>query len=94
MAQLGKGSFGEVYLVQKIDTKEKYAMKVLRKDRIISQNLLKYAMAERNVLSSSNHPFIVKLNYAFQTSTRLFLVIEYCPYNRIYARWGNVFPFT
>ena len=80
LAQLGKGSFGEVYLVQKIDTKEKYAMKVLRKDRIISQNLLKYAMAERNVLSSSNHPFIVKLNYAFQTSTRLFLVIEYCPY--------------
>ena len=79
LAQLGKGSFGEVYLVQKIDTKEEYAMKVLRKDKIIGQNLLKYAIAERNVLSLSDNPFIVKLYYAFQSSSKLFLVIEYCP---------------
>jgi hypothetical protein len=72
LAQLGKGSFGEVYLVQKINTKEKFAMKVLRKERIMGQNLLKYAIAERNVLSLSNHPFIVKLNFAFQTSSKLF----------------------
>ena len=79
LAQLGKGSFGEVYLVQKINTKEKFAMKVLRKERIMGQNLLKYAIAERNVLSLSNHPFIVKLNFAFQTSSKLFLILEYCP---------------
>ena len=78
LAQLGKGSFGEVYLVQKINTKEKFAMKVLRKERIMGQNLLKYAIAERNVLSLSNHPFIVKLNFAFQTSSKLFLILEYC----------------
>ena len=79
LAQLGKGSFGEVYLVQKINTKENFAMKVLRKERIMGQNLLKYAIAERNVLSLSNHPFIVKLNFAFQTSSKLFLILEYCP---------------
>ena len=79
LAQLGKGSFGEVYLVQKINTQEKYAMKVLRKERIMGQNLLKYAIAERNVLSLSHHPFIVKLNFAFQTSSKLFLILEYCP---------------
>ena len=79
LAQLGKGSFGEVYLVKKVNSEETYAMKVLRKERIMGQNLLKYAIAERNVLSTSHHPFIVKLNYAFQTSTKLFLVIEYCP---------------
>jgi serine/threonine protein kinase len=76
---LGKGSFGEVYLVQKINTQVLYAMKVLNKDRIMGQNLLKYAMAERNVLSLSNHPFIVKLNFAFQTSSKLFLILDYCP---------------
>ena len=31
---IGKGSFGKVYLVQKIDTGDLYAMKVLRKDFI------------------------------------------------------------
>ena len=79
LALLGRGSFGEVYLVQKISTKKNYAMKVLRKERIMGQNLSKYAIAERNVLSLSNHPFIVKLNYAFQNSTKLFLILEYCP---------------
>ena len=79
LAQLGRGSFGEVYLVQKINTKKNYAMKILRKERIMGQNLSRYALAERNVLSLSNHPFIVKLNYAFQSMTKLFLILEYCP---------------
>lgn len=36
-------------------------------------------MTERNVLSFTNHPFIVKLNFAFQTIDRLFLLLDYCP---------------
>jgi len=40
-------------------------MKVLRKDKIMGQNLIKYAMTERNVLSYVKHPFIVSLNFAF-----------------------------
>jgi hypothetical protein len=50
-------------------------MKILRKKDIISNhnnllkildnNLVKYAMSEKNILSVLNHPFIVKLNYAF-----------------------------
>ncbi|MCQ2815936.1 MAG: protein kinase [archaeon] len=76
---LGKGSFGEVYLVEKKDTKQKYALKVLDKDLITNQNITKYVMTERNVLSVSSHPFIVKLNYAFQTKYKLLLLLDYCP---------------
>ena len=76
---LGKGSFGEVFLVQKHDNKQLYAMKVLRKDKIMGQNLIKYAKTERNVLSYVKHPFIVSLNYAFQTPEKLFLILDYCP---------------
>jgi protein-serine/threonine kinase len=79
LQELGKGSFGEVYLVQKLDTMKLYAMKILKKDKILGQNLVKYALTERNVLSYVKHPFIVGLNYAFQTSDKLFLILDYCP---------------
>ena len=36
-------------------------------------------MTERSVLSVTNHPFIVKLMFSFQTSDKLFLILEYCP---------------
>lgn len=79
MGILGKGSFGEVFLVQQKDTGKLLAMKVLRKEVVVGQNLVKYVMTERNVLSYVRHPFIVALTAAFQTADRLFLLLDYCP---------------
>ena len=57
MEPLGKGSFGSVYLVSKKgETPTKYyAMKILEKDKVLSQNLVRYARTERNVLSLASH---------------------------------------
>ena len=67
-------------MVQKKSSKKLYAMKILQKDKIFSNNLVRYATTERNVLTYfTKHPFIVNLNYAFQTSTKLFLILDYCP---------------
>jgi len=35
-------------------------------------------MTERNVLSITNHPFIVELKYAFQDKDKLFMILNYC----------------
>jgi serine/threonine protein kinase len=75
---LGRGSFGEVYLVKLLSTGQLYAMKMLRKEKIIEEDLIKYAMVERNILSRVAHPFIVKLNFAFQSEDKLYLVLDYC----------------
>lgn len=76
---IGNGSFGEVYLVKHKRTKELFAMKVIHKLKIMSQNIIRYVMTEKRVMAHTNHPFIVKLRSAFQTKERLFLVMDYCP---------------
>ena len=77
--ELGKGSFGKVYLVKHKPRENLYALKVLEKKRAMATNLVRYTLAERNVLSRTQHPFIVRLHAAFQSSTKLFLVLQYCP---------------
>jgi len=78
-AILGKGSFGEVYQVVHKRTQCEYAMKVLKKSKVISKNLVRYTRTERNLLSYLRHPFIIRLHYAFQTPSCLVLVLQYCP---------------
>jgi serine/threonine protein kinase len=75
---LGTGSFGEVFLIERKQDKKLLAMKVLSKRKVRDQNLHRYALTERNVMASmGDHPFIVRLQYAFQTVERLFLVSDY-----------------
>lgn len=77
--QIGSGSFGTVYKVQKINTDEVYAMKSLSKPTLQKQRQLKYAISECKIMKQLKHPFIVMLYYAFQTTKYLYLVLELCP---------------
>jgi len=76
---LGRGTFGEVFQVAHKTTGQVYAMKVLRKGKIVARNIVRYALTERNLLSYIQHPYIVKMHYAFQTPTCLVMVLQYCP---------------
>jgi len=82
---LGKGSFGEVFCVKHKTTRVTYAMKVLQKSKVVSGNLLNYVVTERNILSFIHHPYIVRLHYAFQTSSNLVLVLSFCPNGNLQA---------
>jgi len=79
---LGKGSFGKVVLVRKRTGKEcggLFAMKILRKGHLVKRRQIERTRTERKVLSVVDHPFIMKLHFAFQTDDKLFLVLDYCP---------------
>jgi serine/threonine protein kinase len=78
LSRLGKGAFGEVFKVRRITTGEEFAMKILDKENYFKSKLIRYAKTERNVLVMLNHPFITYLHSAFQTDTKLVLVMEYC----------------
>ena len=56
-----------------------FAMKVLKKASILrSKKDIQHTKAERSILEEVRHPFICELYYAFQTSGKLYLILEYC----------------
>lgn len=79
-AKLGKGAFGNVYLVRLLENKELiFAMKTINKEMIFKENIVKYAKIERDVLALSDHHFIVKMYFAFQNNKNVFMLLDYCP---------------
>lgn len=75
---LGKGDVGKVYLVKENFSNKLYAMKILSKKEMIERNKIKRALAEQDILATSNHPFIVTLYHSFQSNDYLYLCMEYC----------------
>ncbi|EAS02374.2 Serine/Threonine kinase domain protein (macronuclear) [Tetrahymena thermophila SB210] len=74
---LGKGSFGKVMLVTHLVEQKQYAMKVLLKKSIKNERQKRHTLTERQILEKIDHPFIVKLHYAFQTNEKLYLVLDF-----------------
>uniref|UniRef100_A0A3Q1BHU8 non-specific serine/threonine protein kinase n=1 Tax=Amphiprion ocellaris TaxID=80972 RepID=A0A3Q1BHU8_AMPOC len=85
---LGQGSFGKVFLVRKItgpDAGQLYAMKVLKKATLKVRDRVRTKM-ERDILVEVNHPFIVKLHYAFQTEGKLYLILDFLRGGDLFTR--------
>eukprot|EP01133_Synstelium_polycarpum_P017404 gene17404-20763_t len=70
---LGVGSFGRVFLVKKKDSGKLYAMKVLNKREMMKKKQIAHTHTEKMVLSTMDHPFIVRLHFAFQSEECLFM---------------------
>lgn len=51
---------------------------MLSKKEMIKRNKIKRALAEQEILATSNHPFIVTLYHSFQSEDYLYLCMEYC----------------
>jgi len=76
---IGKGAFGEVRLVQKVDTGHVYAMKILRKADMVEKEQLAHVRAERDILVEADHQWVVKMFYSFQDPANLYLIMEFLP---------------
>uniref|UniRef100_F1LYL8 Ribosomal protein S6 kinase A6 n=1 Tax=Rattus norvegicus TaxID=10116 RepID=F1LYL8_RAT len=93
---LGQGSFGKVFLVRKKtgpDAGQLYAMKVLRKASLKVRDRVRTKM-ERDILVEVNHPFIVKLHYAFQTEGKLYLILDFLRGGDVFTRLSKEVLFT
>ncbi|CAD8103316.1 unnamed protein product [Paramecium sonneborni] len=75
---IGMGGFSKVYMVREKRTGQFYAMKLIEKSSIISQNKQIIIQNERDIMCNLNHPFIVKIQYAFESRRFLVFILEYC----------------
>lgn len=85
--QLGKGAFATVFLVVKKpsqslidpsvsdDAGRRYALKVIKKTTLTKKEH-EYTKDERNSMAKLDHPFIIKVYYAFQDQMRAYMVLE------------------
>jgi len=74
---VGKGSFGQVWQVSMKKNQEIYALKILKKKDLVARKQVDHTNTERRILANIDHPFLVSLRYAFQTKTKLFMVMDF-----------------
>lgn len=74
---LGTGTYGKVQLVQKIDSKKLYAMKICKKACASEIIPLKNLFREISLHKSLNHPNIIHLYGHLEDRLRVYIILEY-----------------
>ncbi|CAE6486692.1 unnamed protein product [Rhizoctonia solani] len=79
IAQVGQGGYGEVYLARKKETGEVCALKKMQKRTLHKMDEIRHVLVERDILTATKTPWLVRLLYAFQDPTFVYLAMEYVP---------------
>ena len=74
---IGRGAVGKVLLVKYNNDEKYYAMKVMRKDQLISEGIIDNVLVERNILIEGQCEFILTLSFFFQTPERVYFVTPF-----------------
>eukprot|EP00753_Platysulcus_tardus_P015385 PLAT4992.3.p1 GENE.PLAT4992.3~~PLAT4992.3.p1 ORF type:complete len:522 (-),score=297.61 PLAT4992.3:287-1852(-) len=75
---VGKGSYGKVFKVVHTGSRNVYALKSVKKSRVLREDAVEMVVREKEVLRQLPYcPFIVHLNFSFYTEAYLFLGMNY-----------------
>ena len=74
---LGQGAFGKVYLASLKGKDYKYAIKAIRKDKLLELDQIESVALEKDILFESDHPFLSGMEYLFQSDARLYFVMPF-----------------
>ncbi|KAK5111787.1 hypothetical protein LTR62_004707 [Meristemomyces frigidus] len=79
LTQIGQGGYGQVYLASKKDTREICALKVMSKKLLYKLDEVRHILTERDILTTANSDWLVRLLYSFQDDNSIYLAMEYVP---------------
>ena len=78
-SKIGEGSFAKVYDAYHLETNANYAIKVITFDKLGSDaKLQQNIISEVSIMSNYKHPSICHLFESFQSTSRIYLVLERC----------------
>ncbi len=83
-SQLGRGTFGKVFLAGLRATGEYFAIKVIRKDVLLEYDQVESTLLEKDILFAADHPFLVGMDFLFQSETRLYFVMPFIRGGELY----------
>lgn len=83
---LGQGAFGEVFKVRHKVSNKDFAIKVIKKRKIVERRMLAQLRREVRIMYSLRHPNIISLYSHFEDSDNFYLILEYAPGGQLYTR--------
>ncbi|CAK4710520.1 hypothetical protein LEN26_011145 [Aphanomyces euteiches] len=91
---LGRGKFGNVYLVREKKSKYIVALKVLQKTQLSKANVEHQLRREIEIQSHLRHKNILRLYGYFYDEKRVYLIIEYAAHGELYKKLQKAGRFT
>ena len=83
---IGRGYIGKILLVKYKNDGKYYAMKMMRKDQIISEDLQENILLEKNILIEAQCEFILSLSFFFQTNERIYYLTPFIKGGDLYHK--------
>ncbi|XP_027344636.1 CBL-interacting serine/threonine-protein kinase 5-like [Abrus precatorius] len=83
---LGQGNFAKVYHGRNLTTNESVAIKVIKKEKLKKERLVKQIKREVSVMRLVKHPHIVELKEVMATKGKIFLVMEYVRGGELFSK--------
>ena len=82
---IGRGKCGKIILVTYNKTGDSYAIKSIRKDQIVSEDILDNIKLEREILSEGQCEFLLSLSFFYQSPERIYFVTPFIPGGDLYT---------
>ena len=83
---LGKGTFSIVRLGENKITKEKVAIKIMQKNKILNKDDFIRIQREIEILKRLKHPNVIKIHHIFEDEKKIYIIMEFCENGELFNR--------